>query len=72
MAGIVGPGAAELIAEACLAITNGLTIKDIALTVHAHPTLSETMMEAAELFYAILRMRIILKQRRIVNDVFFI
>ena len=50
-AGIVGPGAAELIAEACLAVTNGLHVKDITQTVHAHPTLAETVMEAGELFY---------------------
>jgi len=49
--GIVGPGAAELIGEACLAVTNKLHLKDICLTVHAHPTLAETIMEAGELFY---------------------
>ncbi|MBN2417423.1 dihydrolipoyl dehydrogenase [bacterium] len=46
--GIVGPGAGELIAEAVLAIENGLTAADIAAAIHPHPTLSETMMEAAE------------------------
>lgn len=49
--GIVGPHAGELIAEGCLAVSNGLTVADLAHTVHAHPTLSETMMEAAELFF---------------------
>lgn len=49
--GISGPGAGELIAEATLAIEMGATIKDLALTIHPHPTLSETVMEAAELFY---------------------
>lgn len=49
--GICGPGAGELIAEATLAIEMGATIKDLALTIHPHPTLSETVMEAAELFY---------------------
>lgn len=45
---IVGPGAGELIAEATLAIEMGATLEDIALTQHAHPTLSEGLMEAAE------------------------
>jgi dihydrolipoamide dehydrogenase len=46
--GIVGPGAGELIAEAALAVECALTIEDLAATIHAHPTLSETLMEAAE------------------------
>ena len=46
--GIVGPGAGELIAEAALAIETAVTAEDLALTIHAHPTLSETLMEAAE------------------------
>ncbi len=46
--GIVGPGAGELIAEAALAIEAALTAEDLALTIHTHPTLSETLMEAAE------------------------
>jgi len=45
---IIGPHAADLIHEAALAVKNGLTIKDIASTIHAHPTLSEGLMEAAE------------------------
>lgn len=49
--GIVGHGAGELIAEGVLAIEMGATAKDLASTVHPHPTLSETLMEAAELFY---------------------
>jgi dihydrolipoamide dehydrogenase len=49
--GIVGKGAGELIAEGCLAISNSLTADDLAQTVHAHPTLSETLMESAELFF---------------------
>jgi dihydrolipoamide dehydrogenase len=49
--GIVGFGAGELIAEGVLAVEMGATAKDLALTVHPHPTLSETMMEAAEVFY---------------------
>jgi dihydrolipoyl dehydrogenase len=47
-AGLVGPGAGELIAEAALAVEAGLRAEDLALTIHAHPTLSETLMEAAE------------------------
>lgn len=50
-AGIVGAGAGELISEMALAIESGLTARDLAETVHPHPTLSETMMEAAEVFY---------------------
>lgn len=49
--GVVGHGAGELIAEGVLAIEMGATAKDLAATVHPHPTLSETLMEAAELFY---------------------
>jgi dihydrolipoamide dehydrogenase len=49
--GIVGYGAGELIAEGVLAVEMGATVKDLALTVHPHPTLSETLMEAAEAFY---------------------
>ncbi len=49
-AGIVGPGAGELIAEAGLAIEMGADEKDISLTIHAHPTLSETLGLAAEIF----------------------
>lgn len=46
---IVGPEASEIIAEMGLAIEMGATLDDIALTVHAHPTLPETLMEAAEM-----------------------
>ena len=49
--GICGAGAGELIAEAVLAMEMGATAEDIALTIHAHPTLSETLMECAETFY---------------------
>lgn len=49
--GIVGAGAGELIAEGVLAVEARLTAKDLALSVHPHPTLSETIMEAAEVFY---------------------
>jgi dihydrolipoamide dehydrogenase len=49
--GIVGPGAGELIAEGVLAIEMAALAKDVALTIHPHPTLSETVMEAAEVFF---------------------
>ena len=45
---IVGPEASNLISEAALAIEMGARIEDLALTIHPHPTLGETMMEAAE------------------------
>ena len=48
-AGIVGPHAGELIAETVLALEMGADAEDIALTVHAHPTLSETLGFAAEI-----------------------
>jgi dihydrolipoamide dehydrogenase len=47
-AGITGAGAGELIAEAVLAVEMGATAADLALSIHPHPTLSETLMEAAE------------------------
>ena len=46
--GIVGPGAGELIAEASLAVETAALVEDVAVTIHAHPTLSESLMEAAE------------------------
>jgi dihydrolipoamide dehydrogenase len=48
-AGLVGPHAGELLAEAVLAIEMGATAEDIGLTIHAHPTLSETICFAAEM-----------------------
>ena len=47
--GIVGSGAGELIAEGALAVETALTAEDLAVTIHTHPTLSETLMEAAEM-----------------------
>jgi dihydrolipoamide dehydrogenase len=44
---IIGPRATDLIAEAALAIQNGLTLEQLDLTIHAHPTLPESLMEAA-------------------------
>ncbi len=45
---IIGPHASDLIHEAAVAIKAGLKVRDIADTIHAHPTLSEGLMEAAE------------------------
>jgi dihydrolipoamide dehydrogenase len=48
-AGIVGPSAGDLIAEAVLALEMGADAQDISLTIHAHPTLAETFAFAAEM-----------------------
>lgn len=50
---IMGPEAGELIATAALAIQLEATVEDIAHTIHTHPTLSETLMEAAEDYYGL-------------------
>ncbi len=50
-AGIVGKNAGDMIAELALAMEMAATADDVALTIHPHPTLSETIMEAAEMFY---------------------
>jgi dihydrolipoamide dehydrogenase len=49
--GIVGHGAGELISEGVLAVEMGATARDLAECVHPHPTLSETLMECAEVFF---------------------
>ncbi len=49
--GICGAGAGELISEGVLAIEMGATARDVAMTIHPHPTLSETVMESAEVFF---------------------
>ncbi len=49
--GIVGAGAGELIAEGTLAIEMAATATDLSLTIHPHPTLSETIMQSAEVFF---------------------
>ena len=49
--GIAGVGAGDLISEGVLAVEMGANAFDLAQTVHPHPTLSETLMEAAEAFY---------------------
>jgi dihydrolipoamide dehydrogenase len=46
----VGPNAGELVGEVALAIEMGCDVEDIALTIHPHPTLSETVALAAEVF----------------------
>lgn len=48
---ICGAGAGELIAEGVLALEMGATVEDLKLSIHPHPTLSETVMEAAEVFF---------------------
>jgi dihydrolipoamide dehydrogenase len=49
--GVCGVGAGELMAEGVLAIEMGATAEDVAASIHPHPTLSETVMEAAETFH---------------------
>ena len=49
--GLVGVGAGDMIAEGALAIEMAALAKDVALTIHPHPTLSETVMQAAEVFF---------------------
>jgi dihydrolipoamide dehydrogenase len=49
--GIVGPGAGELIAEGVLAVEMGANATDLRMSIHPHPTLSETIMESAEVFF---------------------
>jgi dihydrolipoamide dehydrogenase len=44
---MVGARAGELIAEGVLAVESGAVLEDLAVTIHPHPTLSETVMEAA-------------------------
>jgi dihydrolipoamide dehydrogenase len=51
--GIVGVGAGELIAETVVAIEMGASAKDLAMCIHPHPTLSETLMEAAETLHGL-------------------
>lgn len=48
---IVGAGAGELIAEGVLALEMGAVVKDLSMSIHPHPTLSETIMESAESFF---------------------
>jgi dihydrolipoamide dehydrogenase len=48
---MVGPHATDLIAEACVALRLETTTEELARTIHPHPTLSETIMQAAEAVY---------------------
>jgi dihydrolipoamide dehydrogenase len=49
--GVAGPGAGELIAEGVLAVEMAALASDVALSIHPHPTLSETVMESAQAFF---------------------
>src|SRR5205085_8235234 len=49
--GMTGPGAGELISEGVLAVEMGAVASDVKLSIHPHPTLSETVMEAAESYF---------------------
>ena len=49
--GIAGPGAGELIAEAVLAVEMGARLDDLRMSIHPHPSLTETVMEAADVFF---------------------
>ena len=49
--GIVGPGAGELISEGVLLVEMGANATDLKMSIHPHPTLSETLMESAEVFF---------------------
>jgi dihydrolipoamide dehydrogenase len=49
--GIVGVHAGDLISEGVLAVEMGATVRDLAEVVHPHPTLSETLMESADMFF---------------------
>lgn len=48
---VVGPGAGELIGEGVLAVEMGARVSDLAESIHAHPTLNESIMEAAQVFF---------------------
>jgi dihydrolipoamide dehydrogenase len=52
-AGIVGVGAGDLIAEMVLAIETGAVVEDVSASIHPHPTLSETVMEAADMLHGL-------------------
>jgi len=49
--GVVGVGAGELISEAVVAVEMGISVSDLKRLIHPHPTLSETLMEAADVFF---------------------
>lgn len=62
--GIAGHGAGELIGEGVLAIEMGATARDLAESVHPHPTMSETLMECAEIFYGVATHNLPRKERK--------
>ena len=49
--GVTGIGAGELISEGVVLMEVGATVRDLAESIHPHPTLSETLMESAEMFF---------------------
>jgi dihydrolipoamide dehydrogenase len=66
--GIVGPNAGDLIAEVGLAIEMGADARDIGMTIHAHPTLSETVAFAAEAYDGTLTDLYIPRKRKKISD----
>ena len=61
--GLAGPGAGELIAEGVVAIEMGATAKDLALCIHPHPTLTETISEAAETLHGLASHLFVMKKK---------
>jgi len=61
--GLVGPGAGELISEGVVAIEMGATAKDLALCIHPHPTLTETISEAAETLHGLASHFLVMKKK---------
>ncbi|EKD50313.1 MAG: hypothetical protein ACD_62C00580G0003, partial [uncultured bacterium] len=51
--GLVGKGVGDMISEGALAVETGVTARELADTIHPHPTLSESLMEAAEVYYGV-------------------
>jgi dihydrolipoamide dehydrogenase len=61
--GLVGPGAGELVSEGVVAVEMGATAKDLALCIHPHPTLTETIAEAAETLHGLASHMVVLKKK---------
>ncbi len=61
--GLVGPGAGDLISEGVVAVEMGATAKDLALCIHPHPTLSETISEAAETLHGLASHFLVMKKK---------
>ena len=61
--GVAGPGAGELISEGVAAIEMGATAKDLALCIHPHPTLTETISEAAETLHGLASHFLVMKKK---------